>query len=106
MTSTPRTLREYIETIRDGLVCERCGRYVGSLAADSYLPPLYPVAVEESPSDDEARALVAFEWHMLGMLRQGKFVLRHPSRDGACVPVEEWQRDGEEEEDDEEDTES
>jgi hypothetical protein len=32
---------------------------------------------------------------MLGMLRQGKFTLRHPSRDGSCVSVEEWARDDE-----------
>ena len=85
---------EFIETIRAGLVCERCGRYIGSLAADSYLPPLYPVAVEDTPPDDEVRALVAFEWHLLGMLRQGKFVIRHPEREGACVSVEDWARDG------------
>ena len=96
MTTTPRTLREHIDVIREGMVCERCGRYIGSLAPDSYLPPAYPVAVEDSSPEDEVRALVAFEWHLLGMMRQGKFVIRHPERDGVCVSIEEWGRDGEE----------
>lgn len=95
MTTTPRTLREHIDVIREGLVCERCGRYIGSLASDSYLPPAYPIAVEDSTPDDEVRALVAFEWHLLGMMRQGKFVIRHPERDGQCVSLEEWARDEE-----------
>lgn len=103
MVNAPRTMRDYIETIREGLVCERCGKYIGSLAADRYLPPLYPVAVEDSEPDDEVRALVAFEWHMLGMLRQGRFTLRHPSREGECVSVEEWARDDEEETEGEDD---
>jgi hypothetical protein len=98
MTMTPRTLREHIDVIREGMVCERCGRYIGSLAPDSYLPPAYPVAVEDSSPEDEVRALVAFEWHLLGMMRQGKFVIRHPERDGVCVSIEEWGRDEEEDE--------
>lgn len=91
-------MREYIETIREGLVCERCGKYIGSLAVDSYLPPLYPVAVDGSEPEDEVRALVAFEWHMLGMLKQGKFTVRHPSRDDVCVSLDEWARDDEDDE--------
>jgi hypothetical protein len=94
----PRTLTEYIETIREGFVCARCGKYVGCLAASEYVPPPYPVAVEDTPADDEARSLVTFEWHMLGLLRQGKFTLAHPQRDGLCISAQEWAR-GEDEDD-------
>ena len=97
----PRSLAEYIETIRAGLICNRCSRYVGSLAESRYLPPLYPIAFEEVPSDDEARSLVSFEWHLLGMLRQGKFVIRHPERDGTCISMDQWAEDDDEREDDE-----
>ncbi|MBI5289354.1 MAG: hypothetical protein HY873_10335 [Chloroflexi bacterium] len=90
MADVPRTMAEYIEAIRAGLVCERCGRYVGSLAAKAYLPPLFPIAFEDIPADDEARSLIQFEWHLLGMMRQGKFVIRHPEKDGKCVSVREW----------------
>lgn len=84
----PRTAADFIETIRAGLVCDRCGRYVGSLDAKRYLPPPYPVAVEST--DDEVSALIAFEWHMLARLRQGAFTIRHPQRDGRCVSMREW----------------
>ena len=104
MTDAPRTMAEYVETIRAGLVCERCGRYVGSLAPTRYLPPLYPVAFEDIPADDEARSLIQFEWHLLGMMRQGGFVIRHPERDGVCVSPEEWAR-GEEDDDEDNDEE-
>jgi len=103
MEDVPRNMAEYIETIRAGLVCERCGRYVGSLAATRYQPPLYPVAFEDIPADDEARSLIQFEWHLLGMMRQGRFVIRHPEKDGQCVSMQEWAAaDEDEDEDDEE----
>ncbi len=102
-TTSPQTLAEYIEAIRAGLVCERCGKYVGTLSETQYLPPLYPVAFVDIPADDEARSLVQFEWHLLGMLRQEKFVIRHPERDGVCVSVRDWAEDEEEEEEDSDD---
>jgi hypothetical protein len=92
-------MAEYIEAIRAGFVCDRCGKYVGALSPSRYVPPAYPIAFEDLDPEDEARALVEFEWHMLGMLRRGKFVLRHPERDGQCVSVSDWAR----EEDDDED---
>jgi|CXWL01.1.fsa_nt_gi hypothetical protein len=92
-------MADYIEAIRAGFVCGRCGRYVGALSATQYLPPIYPIAFEDIPADDEARSLVQFEWHMLGMLRSGKFVLRHPERDGICVSMHEWARSEESDED-------
>jgi hypothetical protein len=95
-------MAEYIERIRAGLVCDRCGRYVGSLAATRYQPPPYPVAFEDISADDEAHSLVQFEWHILGMMRQGRFVIRHPEKDGVCVSMEEWAREEDEDEDDEE----
>jgi hypothetical protein len=98
MGATPTTLRDYIETIREAFVCARCGRYVGSLAASEYVPPPYPVAVEDVPEDDEVRSLVTFEWHMLGLLRQGRFTLTHPQKGGVCVSAAEWARDGDEDE--------
>ena len=98
MADVPRTMAEYIEAIRAGLVCERCGRYVGSLAPTRYLPPLFPVAFEDIPADDEARSLIQFEWHLLGMMRQGKFVIHHPEKDGQCVSVREWAESDEDEE--------
>jgi hypothetical protein len=48
------------------------------------------VAFGDVPLEDEARSLVSFEWHMLGMLRQGKFALCHPERDGECISLEDW----------------
>lgn len=89
-----------IETIRDGLVCSRCERYVGQLSATTYLPPLYPVAMRDDV-DDEGKALIEFEWHLLGMLRQGKFTLAHPELDGRCVSLEEWAESDEADEEDE-----
>jgi hypothetical protein len=104
--SQPTTVPEFIEAIRAGLVCERCGRYIGSLGATTYLPPPYPVALDKITADDEVSALVGFEWHMLGRLRDGNFTIRHPEIDGACVTMREWlARDDEEGNDEEEEDE-
>jgi hypothetical protein len=86
----PRTIGEYVEAIRAGLVCDRCGRYVGSLGPSRYLPPPYPIALDRLGPDDEVEALVGFEWHMLGRLRQGNFAIRHPQQDGHCVSIRDW----------------
>ena len=95
--ATPATLSEFIDAVRAGLVCDRCGRYVGSLGPKKYLPPPYPVALDKIPATDEAAALVGFEWHMLNRMREGNFVIRHPQGRGGCVSLREWA----EEEDDE-----
>ena len=84
----PSTPAELIERIREGLVCDRCRKYVGSLAARRYLPPLYAVAIDGA--DDEAATLIGYEWHMLGRLMQGAFTIRHPQLDGRCVSIREW----------------
>jgi len=97
----PRTLASLIEEARSGLVCDRCGRYVGSLAERTYLPPNYPVAVSKDRLDDEVGALVAFELHMIERLRAGNFTIRHPQKDGRCVSIREWLADDEDDEDDE-----
>jgi hypothetical protein len=86
----PQSLTEFIEAIRDGFVCDKCGRYVGSLGTRTYLPPPYPVALDKIPADDEVAALVGFEWHMLQRLRDGNFTLRHPQLDGRCSSLREW----------------
>lgn len=91
-STQPQTIAEFIEAIRAGLVCDRCGRYIGSLGATRYLPPPYPVALDRIGADDEVAALIGFEWHMVGLLRDGKFTIRHPERDGQCVSVKEWAR--------------
>lgn len=90
MPAQPKSLQEFIAALRAGLVCDRCGRYVGSLAATRYLPPQYPVALDRMTVEDEAEALIGFEWHMLGRLREGNFVIRHPQIDGRCVTWREW----------------
>jgi hypothetical protein len=100
----PRTLGDLIQEARKGLVCDRCGRYVGSLAEKTYLPANYPVAVAKERMDDEVGALITFELHMIDRMRQGNFVIRHPQKDGRCVSVREWladddEDDGEEPED-------
>lgn len=97
----PGTLAEFIEAIRGGLVCDRCGRYVGSLAPSRYLPAPYPVALGKIGADDEVAALVGFEWYMLGLLHEGAFTIRHPQRRGACVSVREWYADDDGESEDE-----
>ena len=83
----PSTPAELIERIREGLICDRCRKYVGSLAAQRYLPPPYPVAIDGA--DDEAATLIGYEWHMLGRLVQGRFTIRHPQLDGRCVSIRE-----------------
>ena len=98
MDRQPSTLKEYVEAIRDALICERCGRYVGSLALDRYLPPPYPVAIGKA-SEDEIDALVGFEWAMVERLRRGNFTIRHPERDGRCMSVGEWLRRHDEDDD-------
>ena len=97
----PSTIPEFIDAIRSGLVCERCGRYIGSLGATTYLPPPYAVALDKIASDDEVSALVGFEWHMLGRLRDGNFTIRHPEIDGACVTMREWLARQDDDDDDE-----
>lgn len=89
-TSSPKSLAEFIDAIRAGLTCGRCGRYVGSLAAKRYLPPPFPIALDKIPADDEVAALIGFEWHMLGRMRDGNFTIMHPERDGQCVSIREW----------------
>ena len=98
--SQPKTIREFIEALHEGLVCDRCGRYVGSLGEERYLPPPYPVALDRI-EDDEVRALVGFEWHMLGRMRGGNFTIRHPEIDGRCVSYREWIAADAEDEDEE-----
>jgi hypothetical protein len=90
VSESPKTLEEFIAAIREGLVCDRCGRYVGSLAPRRYVPPPYPVALGRIGDDDEAEALIGFEWHMLNRMREGNFVIRHPELDGRCVSYREW----------------
>ncbi|MEX2224871.1 MAG: hypothetical protein WEB52_00320 [Dehalococcoidia bacterium] len=97
----PRTLADLIDEVRKGLICDRCGRYVGSLAEKTYLPPAYAVAVSKDRLDDEVGALIAFERHIIERLRRGNFVIRHPQKDGRCVSIQEWLADDDEEEDDE-----
>lgn len=92
----PASLSEFIDAIRGGLVCARCGRYVGSLAERRYLPPPYPVALDKIASDDEAATLVGFEWYMLNRLREGNFTIRHPQGRGRCISIKEWAEDGDE----------
>jgi hypothetical protein len=89
----PRTLGDLIDEARKGLVCDRCGRYVGSLAEKTYLPANYPVAVAKDRLDDEVGALITFELHMIDRMRNGNFVIRHPQKDGRCVSVREWLAD-------------
>jgi hypothetical protein len=96
--SQPRTVGDLIDEARNGLTCDRCGRYVGSLAERTYLPPAYPVAVSKDRLDDEVGALVTFELHMIDRMRRGNFVIRHPQKDGRCVTIEEWLADDDEDE--------
>ena len=32
----PKTIREFIQALHEGLVCDRCGRYVGSLGEERH----------------------------------------------------------------------
>jgi hypothetical protein len=98
----PSTIPELIAAIRDGLVCERCGRYIGSLGEKNYVPPPYPIALDRISDEDEVAALVGYEWHMVGRLRDRNFTLRHPEIEGRCVSMREWlERDDDVDEDDE-----
>jgi hypothetical protein len=84
------TLQQMIEELRAGLVCDRCGRYVGSLGPTKYRPAPYPVALDRLTDEDEVPVLIGFERYMLALLREGKFTLRHPQVDGRCATVAEW----------------
>ena len=55
----------------------------------------------DTPTDDEAATLIGFEWHMLGLLRQNKFTIRHPQSKGRCVSIREWYAEQDEDEQDE-----
>lgn len=92
----PRTVGDLIEEARQGLICDRCKRYVGSLAETTYLPPAYPVAVAKDKLDDEVGALLTFELHMIERQRRGNFTIRHPQKDGRCVSIQEWLADDDE----------
>jgi len=105
MTAEPRSLNDYIAEIRQGLVCGRCGKYIGSLALKRYLPPPYPVALDRITADQEVEALTGFEWHMLGRLRRGNFTIMHPEIDGRCVSVREWVESGFDDDDGEDEAE-
>jgi len=102
MAQAPKSLADYIAEIRQGLVCDRCGKYVGSLDQHRYLPPPYAVALGKLTADDEVEALIGFERHMLDRMRKGNFTIRHPQRDGQCVTLREWIAGEGEDEDDEE----
>lgn len=98
--TAPESITEFISAIRGGLICERCGRYIGCLGERSYVPPPYPVALDKITSDDEVAALIGFEWYMVGRLREGNFTIRHPEIDGRCATMREWlahERDEDEE---------
>jgi hypothetical protein len=90
MTGQPRTLAEFIDAVREGLTCDRCGRYVGAISRKRFRPAPYPVALDKIGADDEAEALIGFEWYMVNQLRLGKFTIRHPQRDDQCVTFREW----------------
>lgn len=95
----PQTIGQYIDAIREGLVCDRCGKYVGSLAARRFLPAPYPVALAKLGPDAEAEALIGYEWHLVQEIRSGKYVIRHPERDGQCVSFREWVASDDEDDD-------
>ncbi len=98
MTERPNTLAEFIDAVREGLTCDRCGTYVGAIARKRFRPAPYPVALNKIGADDEAEALIGFELYMLNLLRQGKFVIRHPQLDDRCVTFQEWAADASEDE--------
>lgn len=99
---SPKTLRDLVGEVRAQLVCDRCGKYLGSLAPTRYLPAPYPVQLGPIGMDDEAAALVGFELHMVSLVREGRFALRHPQAKGRCVSVREWLAEGDEDDDYEE----
>lgn len=98
--SSPKTLRDLVSDVRTQLVCDRCGKYIGSLAPTRYLPAPYPVQLGPIGMDDEAAAIVGFELHMASLVREGKFTLRHPQAKGRCVSVREWLAESEDEDGD------
>jgi hypothetical protein len=102
MTGQPRTLAEFIDAVREGLTCDRCGKYVGAIDRKRFRPAPYPVALDKIGADDEAEALIGFEWYMVNRLRQAKFVIRHPQLNDRCVTFREWAADGDDEVDDDE----
>ena len=71
--------------------------YVGALSRTRFRPAPYPVALDKIGAEDEAEALIGFEWHLVGLLRQEKFVIRHPQVDGHCASFREWADDDEDE---------
>jgi hypothetical protein len=99
----PRTVGDLIDEVRRNLICDRCRRYVGSLAETTYLPPAYPVAVSKDKLDDEVGSLLTFELHMLERQRHGNFTIRHPQKGGRCVSIQEWLADGDEDSEDPDD---
>ncbi len=99
MTGQPRTLAEFIDAVREGLTCDRCGKYVGAIARKRFRPAPYPVALDKIGADDEAEALIGFEWYMVSLLRQSKFVIRHPQLDDHCVTFREWAADEDDDDD-------
>ena len=90
MAEHPRTLAEYISAIRERLVCDRCGSYIGALSPKRFRPAPYPVALGTIGPEDEAEALIGFEWHMAGLLGAGKFTIRHAQIDDVCVSFNDW----------------
>jgi hypothetical protein len=99
MADQPKTLAEFIDAIRAGLICGVCGKYVGGLAPRRFLPAPYPVALGKIGAEDEAEVLIGFEWYLLGLMRAGTFVVKHPQLGGECVSFREWAaRDDEAEE--------
>ena len=102
MTGQPKTLAEFIDAVREGLTCDRCGKYVGAIARKRFRPAPYPVALDKIGADDEAEALIGFEWYMVSLLRQSKFVIRHPQLDDHCVTFREWAEDDDDDDGDEE----
>ena len=97
MEQQPRTLSEFIDAIRCHLVCDHCGKYIGGLARKRFMPAPYAVALGKIGAEDEAEALIGFEWHMVGLLREGRFTLRHPQLDGRCVSFRQWASSGDDE---------
>lgn len=63
---------------------------MGAIARTRFRPAPYPVALDKIGVEDEAEALLGFEWHMVSLLRQGKFVIHHPQLEGRCVSFREW----------------
>jgi hypothetical protein len=90
MVQEPKSLAERISETRSGLVCWRCGKYVGSLGLKRYLPPAYPVALDKINAEEEAEALIGFESHMIARVRRGNFRISHAQVGGRCSSFREW----------------